>query len=112
MLLVTPQVAPPHYFAQHSQHPSPPIDSLKMAPIKPREPKNTVQEDRICRALEEWQLEGTSFRKLAVKYGVSSSTLSDQEHGGLTRQEGHTYLQKLTPTMEKALEDWCKILHD
>jgi len=81
-----------------------------MAPTKPRESKHTIQEDRIRRALEERRLEGTSFRNLAVKYGVSSSTLSDRERGGLTRQEAHAHRQKLTPAMEKALEDWCEKL--
>ena len=50
-----------------------------MAPTKPRESKNTLQEVRIRHALEERRLEDTSFRKLADKYGVSSSTLSDRE---------------------------------
>jgi len=81
-----------------------------MAPTKPRESKNTLQEVRICRALEERQ--GTSFRKLADKYGVSSSTLSDRERGGVTHQQSHAHEQKLTPAMEKALEDWCKKLDD
>jgi len=83
-----------------------------MAPTKPRESKNTLQEVRICRALEEWRLAGTSFRKLANKYGVSSSTLSDRERGGLTHQQSHAHEQKLTPAMKKALEDWCKKLDD
>jgi len=83
-----------------------------MAPTKPRPPKNTVQEDQVRRALEERRSEGTSFRKLAVKYGVSSSTLSDRARGGLSRQEGHSHRQKLTPAMEKALEEWCKQLDD
>jgi len=83
-----------------------------MAPTKPRESKNTLQEVRIRRALKERRLEGTSFRKLADKYGVSSSTLSDRERGGLTRQQSHAHEQKLTPAMEKALEDWCKKLDD
>jgi hypothetical protein len=83
-----------------------------MAPTKSRESKNTIQEDRIHRALEEWRLEGTSFRKLAAKYGVPSSTLSERERGGLTRREGHAHRQKLTPDMEKALEDWCIQLDD
>jgi len=83
-----------------------------MAPTKPRESKNTLQEVRIRRALEGRRLEGTSFRKLADKYGVSSSTLSDRERGGLTRQQSHAHEQKLTPAMEKALEDGCKKLDD
>jgi len=37
---------------------------------------------------------------------------SDREHGGLTRQQSHAHEQKLTPAMEKALEDWCKKLDD
>jgi len=95
---------------KNSQHPSPPIYSPKVAPTKPRESKNTIQEDRIRRAIEERRLEGTSFRILAVKYGISSSTPSDRERGGLTQREGHAHRQKLTPDMEKALEDWCKKL--
>jgi len=83
-----------------------------MAPTKTREPKNTIQKDRIRRALEERRLEDTFFRKLVVKYGVSSSTLSNRECGSLTWQEGHADRQKLTLTMEKALEDWCKKLDD
>jgi len=49
---------------------------------------------------------------LADKYGVSSSTLSDRECGGLTHQQRHAHEQKLTPAMEKGLEDWCKKLND
>jgi len=105
-------VAPPYYPTQHCQHPSPPVNSPKMAPTKPRESKNTLQEVRICRALEERRLEGTSFRKLADKYGVSSSALSDQERGSLTCQQSHAHEQRLTPVKEKALKDWCKKLDD
>jgi len=83
-----------------------------MAPTKPRESKNTLQEVRIRRALEEQRLVGTSFYKLADKYGVSSSTLSDRQRGGLTHQQSHAHEQKLTPAMEKALQDWCKKLDD
>jgi len=49
---------------------------------------------------------------LAEKYGVPSSTLSKHECGDLTRQEGHAHWQKLTPAMEKALEDWYTQLDD
>jgi len=78
-----------------------------MASTKSGESKNTIQEGRIPRALEERWLEGTSFHKLAEKYWVPSSTLSGLERGGLICQEGHAHQQKLTPAMEKALEDWC-----
>jgi len=45
-----------------------------MPPIRTRESKNAAQEQKIQRALEEWQLEGTSFQNLTLKYGVASST--------------------------------------
>jgi len=83
-----------------------------MPPIRTRESKNAAQEQKIQRALEERQLEGTSFRNLALKYGVTSSTLSDRVWSGLTRQEGHAHRQRLTPAMEKALTDWCQELDD
>jgi len=66
-----------------------------MAPTKPREAKNTIQEDRIRRAPEE----------------LPSSTLSERERGGLrvsTRQEGHARPAETHAgyvDMEKAFEE-------
>ena len=67
---------------------------------------------KIHRALEERWLEGTSIQKLALKYGVANSTLSDRAPGRPTLQEGHAHRQILSPAMGKALENCGQQLDD
>jgi len=90
-----------------------------MAPTKPTKPKKAkkerkipVNEDDVRAALAQRERDGTSFRTLAILHKVPSSTLADRARGGLSRKESHIHQQRLTPAMEKSLQDWCKQLDD
>jgi len=90
-----------------------------MAPTRPppnvkskKEKQSAAKEDDIAAALVLREQEGTSFRTLALLFNVPCSTLADRARGGLSRKESHVHQQRLTPAMEKALQDWCKQLDD
>ena len=75
-----------------------------MARVKPREVKDTRQEQKIKEALEERCLKGTFFRDLVNKFDIPPSTLSDKANGGTTRQEAHEWQQALPAWVERGLE--------
>ena len=77
-----------------------------MPAIKVRAAKENDLEDRIQRALEQRDQEGTTLRELATLYDVPRSTLSDHARGGQTRCRAHEDYQTLTPGMEDALVKW------
>ena len=77
-----------------------------MPTVKVRAAKEKDLEDRIRRALEQRDREGTTLRELATIYDVPRSTLSDHTRGGKTRRQAHEDYPTLTPGMEKALEEW------
>jgi len=90
-----------------------------MAPTRPppnvkskKEKQSAAKEDDIAAALVHREQEGTSFHTLALLFNVPCSTLADRARGGLSRKESHVHQQRLTPAMEKALQDWCKQLDD
>ena len=77
-----------------------------MPKVKDRAATENDLEDRIRRALDQRDREGTTLRELAILYNVPRSTLSDRTRGGKTQQKAHEDYQALTPRMEKALEQW------
>ena len=83
-----------------------------MPKIKARAATENDLEDRIRRALEQRDREGTILRELAILYKVPRSTLSDCTTGGKTRQKAHEGYQALTPEMEKALEQRVDTLNE
>ena len=47
-----------------------------------------------------------------MEFGIPASTLNDHWNGAQNRHEAHADQQKLPPSVEQALEDWCKHLDD
>ena len=78
-----------------------------MPRVKVRQEKNEAIEEKIQRALEKRDREGTSFQDLAIEFGVPRSTLNDRARGGKSRQKAHEEEQTLPPAIEDALAKWA-----
>jgi len=85
---------------------SPPNVKLK------KEKQSAAKKDNIAAALAYREREGTSFHTLALQFNVPCSTYADRARDGLSCKESHVHQQRLTPAMEKALQDWYKQLDD
>jgi hypothetical protein len=88
------------------------IAATSMAPVKPCATPDEHWEERIKLGLPKHHKENVPFKQLALEFNVVRTTLQDRTHGGATRKEAHAHQQKLLPSAEKALEDWCKQLDD
>jgi transposase len=68
-------------------------------------------EDHRQRALQALQIgKCISIREAAHLYGVDQSTISRRVRGGLSAQQAHEKEQKLYPSEENALTEWCQRL--
>jgi len=79
-----------------------------MAPVKPHTATYEKREERINLALAKRHKENVPFKQLALEFNIPRTTLKDRAYGGATHKEAHAHQQKLPPSAEKALEDWCK----
>ena len=84
------------------------IAATSMAPVEPRTTPDKRWAERITLALVKRHKENVPFKQLALEFNVQRTTLQDQAHGEATRKEAHAHRQKLPPSAEKGLEDWCK----
>ena len=77
-----------------------------MLAIKVRAANEDSLEDRIRRAQEQRDREGTTLRELATLYSVPRSNLNDRARGGQMWRRAHEDYQTLTPGVKEALAKW------
>ena len=83
-----------------------------MPRVKVWREENEAIEEKIQRALEKRDREGTSFQDLAIGFGVPRLTLDDRARGGKSHQEAHGEEQALPPAIEDALAKWAQKMGD
>jgi hypothetical protein len=52
---------------------------------------------------------GVSYRRAYLNYGVPRTTIQDRINGTKSRREGTISLQKLAPVQERCLTDWVLV---
>ena len=78
-----------------------------MPRVKVRQEQNEAIEEKIQRALEKRDREGTSLQDLAIEFGVLCSTLNDRARGGKSCRKAHEEELILPPAIEDALAKWA-----